>query len=160
MRDITQLMNAYRECSRNLWNIYFSRQEDIGRALDAFGQIRELLFDSLVVNELPYEGDAEGDLPPPALRVVPDGEALILIQRSTESGQAGYWDQEKDMVVGPDDITLAFVDYFDFGEVPIKDFRYCLCRILSFPSHAAYVGREALVEAIRVKIFHGESADA
>jgi hypothetical protein len=37
------------------------------------------------------------------------------------------------MVVGPDDITLAFVDYFDFSQVPIKEFRYYLCKILKFP---------------------------
>jgi hypothetical protein len=71
MRDITDLMNAYRECSRNLWNVYFSMRENIGGSLDAFEQVRELLFQSLVVSELSYEGEAEGeDLPPPALKVV------------------------------------------------------------------------------------------
>src|SRR6202000_2581598 len=25
MRDIADLMSAYRECSRNLWNVYFSK---------------------------------------------------------------------------------------------------------------------------------------
>jgi hypothetical protein len=29
-------------------------------------------------------------------------------------------DQEKDRVVGPEDITLAFVDYFDFFSGPNK----------------------------------------
>jgi hypothetical protein len=52
MRDITELMNSYRECSRNLWNVYFSKRKDIGDALDVFEQIRELLFDSLVLSEL------------------------------------------------------------------------------------------------------------
>ena len=52
MRDVTDLMNTYRECSRNLWNVYFSRRANIGAALDAFGEIRDLLFDSLVVSEL------------------------------------------------------------------------------------------------------------
>lgn len=161
MRDITELMNTYRECSRNLWNVYFSRREDTGGPLDAFEQIRRLLFDSLVLSELFYEGDTEGeDIPPtPALRVVPRTRSLILIKRLTEPGKGRYWDQEKDMVVGPDDITLAFVDYFDFFEVPIKELRYCLCKILSFPSHAAYEGREALVEALNAKVFHDESAD-
>ena len=160
MRDITELMNSYRECSRNLWNVYFSKRKDIGDALDVFEQIRELLFDSLVLSELSYEGEAEGeDIPPFALRVVPRRRSLILIKRLTRPGKAGYWDQEKDMVVGPDDITLAFVDYFDFCNVPIKDFRYCLCRILSFPSHAAYDGREALVEAMSANLFHDESAE-
>jgi hypothetical protein len=79
MRDITELMNAYRECSRNLWNVYFSKRKDIGDALDVFEQIREPLFDSLVLGELSYEGEAEGeDIHPSALKVVPEGRSLIL----------------------------------------------------------------------------------
>jgi hypothetical protein len=63
------------------------------------------------------------------------------------------------MVVGPGDITLAFVDYFDFFQPPIKDFRYCLCRILSFSSHVEYEGREALIETLNAKLFHDEAAE-
>jgi hypothetical protein len=160
MRDITELMNTYRECSRNLWNVYFSRRKDIGGSLNAFEQIRHLLFDSLVLTELSYEGEAESDVaPPPALRVVPRARSLILIKRLSGLGEAGYWDQEKDMVVGPDDISLEFVDYFDFFQVPIKEFHYCLCKIVSFPSHVEYEGREALVEVLNAKVFRDESAD-
>jgi hypothetical protein len=159
MRDITELMNAYRECSRNLWNVYFSKRKDIGNALDVFEQIRELLFDSLVLSELSYEGKAEGeDIPAPALKVVPQ-RSLILIQRLSVPGEARYWDQEKDMAVGPGDITLALLDYFDFSQVPIQDFRYYRCKVLSFPSHADYEGREALLEVSSAKVFHDESAE-
>ena len=159
MRDITELMNTYRECSRNLWNVYFSKRKDIGDALDVFEQIRELLFDSLVLSELSYEGEAEGeDMPPPALKVVPQ-RSLILIQRLSGPGEAGYWDQEKDMIVGPGDITLAFLDYFDFWQIPIRDFRYYRCKVLSFPSHTDYEGREALLKVSGAKVFHDESAE-
>ncbi|MGC1485969.1 MAG: hypothetical protein WA789_19435 [Candidatus Acidiferrum sp.] len=158
MRDITELMSTYRECSRNLWNVYFSKRKDIGDALDVFEQIRELLFDSIVLSELSYEGEAKGqDIPPPALEVVPTERSLILIRRLTEQG--GYWDQEKDMVVGPDDIALEFVDYFDFGQIPIMDFRYFRCRVLGFPSHPDYKGREALLEVSGAKVFHDEAAE-
>lgn len=160
MRDITELMTAYRECSRNLWNVYFAKRENVGGSLDAFEQIREMLFDSLVVSELSYEGEAQGDdIPPPALRVVPDKTSLILIQRLSGPGEAGYWDQEKDMVVGPDDITLAFIDFFDFYEAPLKDFYYYRCKILKFPRHDDYEGREALLEVSDAKVFQDESAD-
>jgi hypothetical protein len=159
MRDITELMNAYRECSRNLWNVYFAKRENVGGSLDAFGQIRELLFHALVVSELSYEGEAEGaDIPPPSLKVVPQARSLILIKRLSGPGEAGYWDQEKDMIVGPNDITLAFADYFDFSQVPIKDFRYYLCKILTFPRHADYEGREALLEVLDATVFHDELA--
>jgi len=160
MKDITELMNTYRECSRNLWNVYFSKRKDIGDSLDVFEQIRRLLFDSLVLSELSYEGESGvEDTPPPTLKVVPLARSLILIRRLTEPGEAGYWDQEKDMVVGPDDIRLEFVDFFDFCQVPIKEFRYYLCRILSFRSHTRYEGREALMEVLNAKLFHDEPAE-
>ena len=159
MREVTDLMNAYRECSRNLWNVYFSKRSNIGGALDSFEDIRRMLFNALIVDELSYEGEAESDGVPPVLRVVPKLRALILIERVTGPGQAGYWDQEKDLVVGPDDIKLEFVDYFDFAQIPIKDFRYYLCKILAFPSHTAYVGRKSLLEAADGHVFHDEQAD-
>lgn len=155
MRDITELMNAYRECSRNLWNVYFAKRESVGASLDAFEQIRELLFESLVVSELSCQEGAE-DTPPRALRVVPRARSLILIKRLSGPGKAGYWDQEKDMVVGPDDIMLAFVDYFDFSEIPTKDFHYYRCKILTFARHADYEGREALLEVSNCAVFHDE----
>ena len=159
MRDITELMNAYRECSRNLWNVYFSKRENIGGCLDAFEKIRRLLFDSLVVSELLYEGEAEGeDMPPPSLRVVPRERSLILIERPSEPGEAGYWDQEKDMVVGPGSIELAFLDYFDFAQVPIMDFHFYRCKILSFPLRPQYEGREALIDAVDGRVFHDEES--
>ena len=37
MREITNLMSAYRECSPNLWNVYFSNRENVGGFLDPFG---------------------------------------------------------------------------------------------------------------------------
>jgi hypothetical protein len=160
MRDITELMTAYRECSRNLWNVYFSKRENVGFALDTFEPIQKLLFDSLVLGELSYEGEAEGeDIPPPVLRVVPQHSSLILINRSSGPERSGYWDQEKDLAVGPDEITLEFVDYFDFYQVPIKDFHYYLCKILNFPRHPDYEGRKALLEVSDAKVFHDELAD-
>jgi hypothetical protein len=160
MRDITELMNAYRECSRNLWNVYFSGRGDIGGSLDAFGQIRQLLFNVLIISELSSEAEAGGeDMAPPVLKVMPKERALILIQRLSEAGQARYWDQEKDMVVGPRDITMAFLDYFDFSDVPIQDFHYYRCKVLSFPSHPDYEGREALLEVSDAKVSHDERGD-
>lgn len=159
VRDITQLMIAYRECSRNLWNVYFSEREDIGGSLDAFGQIRELLFDALVLSELPYEESGVTDSSSPVLNIVPEERSLILIKRLSGPGEAGYWDQEKDMIVGPSDITLAFLDYFDFSQVPIKDFQYFRCRVLSFPSHCEYEGREALLAVSHAKVFYDDPGE-
>ena len=111
----------------------------------------------LGVTELCYDAEAEDeDVPPPALKVVPRPRSLILIKRLSGPGESGYWDEEKDLVVGPDDIKLEFLDYFDFSQVPIKEFRYYRCKVLSFPSHVGYEGREALIEALHASILHDE----
>lgn len=154
MRDITVLMNSYRECSRNLWNAYFSSLENTGAPEDAYQRIRRLLFEALVADQLLFEGDEVP--PPPVLKVVPTVSTPILIRRLSKPGGNGYWDEEKDMTVGPDDIELAFLDYFDFSEYPIKDFQFYLCKILSFPSHVVYEGREALIEASKGRVFDEE----
>ena len=95
-------------------------------------------------------------MPRPVLRAVPEGRSVILINRPSEVGEAGYWDQEKDMVVTSSDIKLLFLDYFDFSQVPIKDFHYYRCKILKFSNHAKYEGREALLSVVDARIFHDE----
>lgn len=153
MKDVTGLMSTYRECSRNLWNVYFSTKKDVGRALDAFSQIRESLFDSLVLDELPSDEEALATVgSTPTLTVVPRARSLILIQRPSAPGEASYWDEEKDLVVGPEDITLSFIGYFDFCQIPIMDFQYFRCKVLSFPSRSTYEGREALLQVTDARI--------
>ncbi len=166
MRDITEQMNTYRECARNLWNVHFSREENIGWALDSWDELRRLLFQSLVADQLLYEEENEAEptpphlLPPPLLKVVPWVRTMILIPTLSGPGEATYWGQEKDLFVGPDDIELEFVEYFDFHQVPIKDFRYFRCRIVRFPGHPEYVGRDSLIDALDGRVFHDEEGEA
>jgi hypothetical protein len=158
MKDITPLMNTYRECSRNLWNAYFSSLEFTWDLHDRYESIRKLLFEALIVNELHFceECSEDDTVPTPALKVVPDATSVpILINRPSDGG-AGYWDQEMDMSVGEGDVQLAFLDYFDYSQYPVKDFRFYRCKILQFPSHAKYEGREALLEVSHTLVFHDE----
>ena len=157
MRDITVLMNRYRECACNLWNVYFSGKENYGASEDAFSDISRLLFNSLVVEELFYAEVEEGEeIPPPVLKVVPGTRSLILIERLSEPGEASYWDEVKDMCVGPDDIDLRFGEFFDFSNYPIKDFRYYMCQIVRFPGHPEYEGRRSLIETLDCRVFDEE----
>jgi hypothetical protein len=124
--DITPLMNTYRECSRNLWNAYFSLREFTWDLHEEYESIRKLLFEALVVYELDlYEECSEHDtVPPPVLNVVPDATSVpILINRPSDGG-AGYWDQEKDMSIKEGEVQLAFLDYFDYSQYPVKDFHF------------------------------------
>jgi hypothetical protein len=154
MKDVTPLMNTYRECSRNLWNAYFSLRVFTWDLHDEYENIRKLLFEALVVNELDPEHHTGPEL---MLKVVPDGSVPILINRPSDGG-GGYWDQEMDMRVGEGDVRLGFLDYFDYSQYPVKDFQFFRCKISHFPDHTKYEGREALLEVSHAKVFHDERA--
>lgn len=154
MRDVTELMNAYRECARNLWNVYYSRRADVGASLDDFSQLQSLLFESLIAREISYESNSGEEVLPLVLKIIPRARTPILIERLSGPGEAGYWDQEKDMVVGPDNITLLFLDYFDFSQAPIKEFRFFRCKILRFSTRPEYEGRSALIDALDGRAFY------
>jgi hypothetical protein len=153
-------MNNYRECSRNLWNVYFARRENVGPSLDTYEPIRKMLFETLVVDELSYEGIAEeADIPPPALRVLPNHRSQLLVKALSAPGENAYWGEGGALSVGPEDISLAYADYFDFSNLSLRDFQYYLCKILRFPSHPEYEGREALIQAVDGRVFHDEEHD-
>lgn len=158
MRDITDLMNAYRECCRHIWNAYFSGKANIGAALDVFSRIQPLLFEGLVEDELNYEGDVDPEtLPPPILKIVPGTRVPIIIRFLDEPGQAHRWGDGGDIYLGVEDVELDFIDYFDWSEWPIREFQYYLCRIIRFQTHPQYEGREALIRALDGRVFHDES---
>src|SRR5258707_2181951 len=151
MRDLTGLMNNYRECSRHLWNIYFGVQENRSHLEQVYERIRKLLFEGLVLAHLGVDLDQE----PPVRKVVPITSVPILIRRLAADGN-WYWDQEQDMQVDPDQIQLAFSDYYDYSAYPVKDFRFYRCKVHKFPGHVEYEGRDALIEVAHGKVIHDE----
>jgi hypothetical protein len=158
MRDITDPMNAYRECLRHLWNTYFSGREDVGSSIDVFSRIEPLLFEGLIENELNYDGESDPEtLPPPIFKVVPRERAPIIVKFLDEPGQAHRWGDGGNIYVGPEDIELDFIEYWDWSQWPIREFEYFLCRIARFQSHPQYEGREALIKAFDGRVFHDES---
>src|ERR1019366_4084344 len=96
MKDITNLMIDYRECSRNIWNTYFGVQEDFWELEPLFEQINKLLFEAIVLNALPPDAHLTGGSSHPTLSVVPFATMRILIRRPSEDGNQ-YWDQEPDL---------------------------------------------------------------
>jgi hypothetical protein len=91
-----------------------------------------------------------------SLQVAPDHRALLLVERPSGPRGAGYWDQERDLMAEPEEIELTFLDYFDFSQAPLKDFRYFLCRIHRFETRPEYEGRKALIEVLDAKVLHEE----
>jgi hypothetical protein len=151
MRDVTDLMNRYRECSRNVWNTYMGTE--IGDAAsDAveriYDQIRKLLFDGIVMGRL--TGTAGTDA---TLIVAPMPSLPILIRRPSRDGNY-YWDQEPDLRFEAGLVQLRFIDYYDFFEGPVRDFRFYRCGVMKFPTRPEYEGREALVDVVHAKVLY------
>lgn len=146
MQDVTDLMNNYRECSRNIWNTYFRADSC---ALDSlYEQIRKLLLEALVARRL-----EQGSEMSPKLIVVPMESLPILIRRPSSDGNH-YWDQEPELLAkNASRIQLEFIDYYDFFQEPVRDFRFYRCKVLKLPSHTQYEGREALVDVAHAKVF-------
>src|SRR5258708_34181300 len=102
MRDITYLMNNYRECSRNLWNTYFDGDQATRGMESIYEQIRRLLFEGLVTKPL----NAGTDLTP-TLIVAPMESLPILIRRPSLDGNH-YWDEAPDLRAENDGARLTY----------------------------------------------------
>lgn len=166
MNDITQTMNVYRECTRNLWNIYFIEnitQKNEWDISDEFDDICTLLFSSLVLlpnNCTSYKKSHNYEKSPQplsCLRVIPTLEEGVPIQINREIMRTGYWDFPIN-IVKPEDVDLRFIDFFDFDLLGFRDFRFCSVRIIGSAIYPDIIGRDALLDSNNVKIFFDESS--
>lgn len=160
MKKITVQLNIYRECARNLWNVYFLDlvpEKEAWDIQDEFEKICTMLFSSLVLNPLglssfnksySYEQYPE---PIDALHVVPiTTEVPININR--EKKCSGYWDHPI-KTISPDDVDLRFIDLFDFDKMGFREFEYYRVRIVDSSASQELVGRDALLRCSYVNIF-------
>ena len=163
MRNITDLMDHYRIIARSVWNTAFWAQADLRTwdAGDQFEQIKKLSFKSLVVarQEEGHCCDLYGLADNQIYQVVPGHpyNVPIMIQRSRERDQSGYWDDPVKQVKASE-AEFHFLDFFDWNHMADADFQYYRVRIAAFPSQAHLVGREALMEHLHAKVFVDSSS--
>jgi hypothetical protein len=164
MRDITDLVQKHRECSRHVWNTYFWPQAEVENdwdLRDRFEDINVKLFSSLVLWPL----EREGQEPTPSywhplqplrfMRVVPNNLCSILINREIESG---YWDHPITEVT-ESDIDMRFIHYFDWSPIGHRDFEYIRVLIISSARRPELNGRHALVKPLNVRVFFDETVE-
>lgn len=162
MIDITQRLNKYRECVKNLWNTnYFEpwmKEENIADLADEFEDICVMIFSSLILNPLgaynykksvPYK---PSHIPIECLVVTPlEPSAPIYINREVK--HSGYCDYPIDFI-RPIDVKLNFIDCFDFDIYSVRDFEYYLVRIVDSSLDVNLIGRDALIEPKHVKVYY------
>lgn len=158
MRNITDLMDHYRDISRTIWNLGFRPLPELQDwdSRDRFEEIKDLLFKSLVVARLD-ESEGVHEASPgtdPALHVVPSGADTIpiMIHNPREHDRNRYWDDPVKQIRAAD-AELHFLDYFDWDDTAPADFQYYRVRIGSFPARLHLVGREALLEHKDATVF-------
>lgn len=164
MEDITSQVNMYRECVRNLWNIYFVQALEANKnqqwnIKDEFDEICSKLFSSIALSfaqyDLPEKSHSYERYPEPLLflHVIPQSEVHIHINREIKA--TGYWDHPGEMIK-PKDIDLRFIDFFDFDVIGFRDFEYLRVRIVGSDTQDL-VGRDALIRANYSKIYFKET---
>jgi hypothetical protein len=151
MRDVTDLMNRYRDCSRTVWNTYMGTEMSnaTSEAIERiYEQIKELLFRGMVAVRL-----TEAPATDVRLIVAPMASLPILIRRPSADGNY-YWDQEPELRFEDGLVQLTFVDYYDFFEGPVRDFRFYRCNVMKFPTRPEYEGRDALVDVVHARVLY------
>ena len=162
MIDITERLNKYRECVRHLWNTYYfepwMQEENIHDRADEFEHICAMIFSSMILNPLgAYDYKKSKPYRPPqdpldCLVVIPLNPGVpIFINR--EIKQSGYWDHSINFLK-PDDVSLIFIDCFDFGNYEFRDFEYYLVRIVDSSLDSNLTGRDALIRPQHANIFY------
>jgi len=162
MKDVTSILNNYRECIRHLWNSYFLHEGEVpplytDDLLDQFEEVERVLFSALVLTRINKISSEErfGKEPLPFLVIAPAAERVpIMINRFSSDGNR-YWD-EPVKEIGRSEARLHFIECFDWNSYGHLDLKYYKVRISLFPTHSIYEGRDALIEVQHVRILFDE----
>jgi hypothetical protein len=167
MRDITSIMNMYRECVRNLWNAYFLNlisSENKWDFNDQFEEISSEIF-SVFISSCTSCTDIQKSpsfkrekKPIMDICIVPKSEHGVPISINRESPASGYWDYPKDLIK-PSEVELRFIDFFDFDTLGYRDLEYYIVRIIACNSDKEIIGRDALILVKYVNVFFKEPRD-
>jgi hypothetical protein len=170
VQDVTQLLNAYREAARLIWNNFLRDPDESAHGLNAdnerycdYNGLTKILFGSLVLRPLGRADflDSYWDRDHlffswfelvPFLRVVPRSECPAMITRVPAQAGTTYWDAPVTRIVP--DADLRYVECFDFDQMGYRDLQYYRVRIQAFPGHQELLGHDALVEVQDARVFH------
>ncbi|MCI0409861.1 MAG: hypothetical protein L0191_15075 [Acidobacteria bacterium] len=162
MDDVTALVERACTSIRELWNTYFYAGDGIAcyppEIQDLFEEIEVRLFGALVLSKLQRLASREKFRrePFPFLIVVPArDEVSLLIHRPATDGNR-YWDAF-DGRVGPTDVTLQFIEWFDWNCYDRRDFQYYLVNLAAFPRHTDFEGRDALIKRCDARVLFDAS---
>jgi hypothetical protein len=158
MREITYFFEHYRAIARSIWSTGYWPVQELQNwdSVDQFGQVKKLLFKSLVIARLLDDHCCDlNSLPPaPVFHIVPldPGPVPVMIERPRAGDRNHYWDDPVNKI-GSGEAALHFVDYFDWDLMNYADLQFYRVRIHAFPEQPHLIGREALIDHLHAKVF-------
>lgn len=153
--EIGQLFRLYRESSRHLFNVAFKPIIDevyegsfegfnsAWDVIDRFEEVNRGLFDNLILKTLNVPGELGRENP--LLRVVPTSPSVPIAIENPKGDNNKYWDYPLEWIE-PDDITLHFMEFFDFNGLEYREWKYIRAYIADCRKDPIVAGREALCE--------------
>lgn len=154
MENVTDIFQKYRECARHIRNIYYA-PDDFGdeNTSEDFDELAIVLFKHLIIGEFGINRNLISWLAEPAsmFQIIPSGDSCpIMINRQ---GQSDYWDHPI-TEIRKDDLEMVFIDYFDWDDMDLVDFRYYWVRITASAAYPELVGFDALIATIYAEVYY------
>ena len=158
--NVTSYFETYREAARHLRNTYFStRDTESWDVVDDFRVVDRLLFERLVLFRIPTGNISvtHQDIQSFRFRIHPNGSGIpIMISRTV--GSSGYWDHSITSLL-PNDAEIAFLEYFDWDQHALIDFRYYRCTIIDSVRHPEIRGHHALIQTSNAQVHYTNTAE-
>jgi hypothetical protein len=162
MKDITNKILAYRDCSRHLWNSYFlniniSTEEEIAiDNLDEFEAINSILLEDTILRHISdvQSFSRNKDNYYQAIRVIPNLGPLGFEARFASPAQ--NYTQWEVIQLKADDNDFRFMEFFDWTITQTMENQYVRVRLISSSSLEKYIGYDFLLEAWNV-VYMAES---
>ncbi len=144
--SIDENMRRFRIAGRELFNAYFRVEDpwnnDGWKLEERFSEVESILFDVLVARPCGMTSTRYGELQPEIEVALKGSEfAPVMINRESDSG---YWDFPVHRMTKSG--RLAFIRFFDWDLLAIRDNHYVRARIEEWPEHPECVGKHALIE--------------
>ncbi len=150
--DATEELQRFRLMLRGIWNSYLYADPEV-RDWDmvaTFRQCEPFLFDTLFAEKLRRRLKI-AETTAVTLLIVPDHQGTnIMINCGTERPSSGVWTHPPARI-DPTDMTLRFLEFFDWGPLDFRDNELIRVEILASARYPDVVGREALIDAKRVR---------
>jgi hypothetical protein len=154
MEDVTDIFQLYRLSLREIWNRAFWSDPELRTWNSAhhFQALKPHLFRALVTEKLDRDAccltgnaaDGRRFYIVPSIPSAGDDTRSAQVTILHEKPEGG-WDWDRQVVLKSSEVTMMFVDFFDWGLLGYRDLRYYLVKI-SHSNTPELVGRAALVD--------------